>query len=166
MAVLRDFCCLAHGNFESMEENPECPMGCDTVERIFLQAPGLVSARTGNIDRTLESLAKSHKLTDIGPAAMRRKALAAEQSEAKFREFCEKRYGGYQWGATPQGGNLNVQTGKVTGSGPGAIGAVQAAGASEPMSIQDNKAMLEAMKKPVLVRRDHENLQVDVSKAA
>lgn len=166
MGILRDFQCYAHGVFESSEEAPLCPQGCDTVERVFLQPPAFNSTRTQNIDRTLESLAKSHGMSDIGPAAIRRKQMRAEQEQQRFAEFCQRRYGGIGWGDMPQGGNLNVQTKKIDGSGPGALGAVQSAGATGSVDLEASRPMLEAARKPVLVRRDHENLQVDVSKAA
>lgn len=166
MGIKREFRCLAHGNFESEDEEPLCEHGCDTVERIFLTPVGLGSARTANIDRTFASLAKSHNLTDIGPGAMRKKALKAEQEQARYRDFCERRYGGIGWGAVPEGGTLNVGTKKIEGAGAGAIGAVQSAGASGSVSMDDSKPMFEAFKKPVLVRHDHENLKVDISKAA
>lgn len=166
MAVVKEYVCLAHGAFESSDETPECPMGCDTVERAFFTPPGLGSGRTKNIDKTLESLAKSHKLTDIGPGAMRRKALAAEKSQEAFKEFCERKYGGLGWGNVPQGGTLNVKTQEVKGSGPGAPAAAASAGASGSVAVADQQAMVEAFKRPVIVRRDHENLQVSDAKDA
>lgn len=162
MAVLKEWLCLAHGPFESSVESPDCPMGCDTVERAFFTPPGLGSSRTKNIDSTLESLASSHGLTDIGPAAMRRKALAAEKSQEQYKEFCVRRFGGMGWGNVPKGGTLHASTGEVDGTGPGAISAVQAAGAQSPGSVQAVKESLgdAAKPRPVLYRQDPENLKV------
>lgn len=165
MSVLKEYRCLAHGNFESAEETPECPYGCDVVERIFLTPVAFRSARTTSIDNTLQGLATSHRLTDMGERAMRRKALQSEQSQQRFVEFCERRYGGHTWGAVPEGGTYNVQTAKVEGSGPGAMAAVQAAGATGGINMAETKPILETFRKPVLVRQDHENLQVNVAHA-
>lgn len=137
MGIKKEYLCLAHGGFESADDQPLCPMGCDTVERAFFTPPAFGSARTKNIDATLQGLAKSHNLTDIGPAAMRRKALAAEKSQEAFREFCQKKYGGLGWGATPQGGNLNVQTGQVKGDGAGAMGALAHAHAAPSLTASE-----------------------------
>jgi hypothetical protein len=63
MAVLKEYRCEKHGIFES--RFPVCPKGCVEVERIFTQAPGLVSKRTRNIDATLQGIAKDHKLSDL-----------------------------------------------------------------------------------------------------
>lgn len=105
MGVLRDWICVAHGNvFESSEDSPLCEFGCDTVEKVFLQPASIGSGRTQSIDKTLNSLAKSYKLTDLGPGAMRRRALASEKSQAAYREFCERRFGGLNWGSVPKGG--------------------------------------------------------------
>lgn len=157
MGVLKEYVCLAHGGFESDSESPECPEGCNTVERAFFTPPGLASARTKGIDNTLQSLAKSYNLTDIGPAAMRRKALAAEKSQDEYKDFCERRFGGMGWGNVPKGGNLNVETGKVTGSGPGAVGAVSQVGAQTDATVgglRDSHVGL----KPIISHRDPENL--------
>lgn len=165
MAVVKEYVCLAHGAFESSDENPECPSGCTTIERAFFTPPGLGSGRTKNIDATLESLAKSHNLTDLGPKAMRRKALAAEKAQQQFREFCERRYGGLGWGDVPEGGTFNAKTKEVKGTGPGAPAAVAQARATGSVAVADQQAMVEAFKKPVMVRRDPQNLSLADAKA-
>lgn len=144
-------------------------MGCDTVERAFFTPPGLGSSRTRNIDSTLKSLAKSHKLTDLGPGAMRRKALAAEKSQEAYKEFCTRRFGGFGWGNVPAGATLNVQTGVTEGSGPGAASAVANVGGVSAGSIQSVKESLPASiagPRPVMVRNDPQNLQLSDAKAA
>lgn len=160
MAIIKEMVCLAHGAFESSDENPLCPHGCDTVEREFRTPPGLGSGRTKNIDATLASLAKSHGLTDIGPGAMRRKALAAEKNQQQFREFCERRYGGLGWGNVPEGGTFDAKTKEVKGNGPGAPAAAAQAGAVGSIAVSAQQEMVEAYKRPVMVRQDPQKLSL------
>lgn len=65
MAVLKDYCCPKHGEFESRE--PKCPMkGCETdVYVLFKKAPGLKSDKTKATDKNLRGLAKDFDMTDI-----------------------------------------------------------------------------------------------------
>ena len=63
MAILKEFRCPTHGDFES--KFAVCPNGCLEVERVFLTAPSTVSQRSRNIDTTLKGIAKDHKLSDI-----------------------------------------------------------------------------------------------------
>lgn len=165
MAVVKEYVCLAHGGFESDQENPECPHGCDTVERAFFTPPALGSARTKNIDNTLQSLAKSHNLTDLGPAAMRRKALAAEKSQEEYRAFCEKRFGGLGWGAVPKGGTYDVQKHAVVGEGPGAMAAVASAGAVTDGTVSGVRDTFSGVK-AVITHKDPQNLTLADAKAA
>lgn len=166
MSVKKEYVCLAHGPFECDSDNPLCKFGCDTVERRFFTPPAFGSSRTKGIDGTLNSLAKSYGLTDMGEKAMRRKTLAVEQDQRAYREYCERRFGGIGWGSVPKGGNLNVQTGFVEGGGAGAMGAMASAGATQAFNISQNKDVLEAMKRPVMVKQDHENLSIANVKAA
>ena len=165
MAIVREFCCLAHGAFESSEETPDCPYGCDTVERAFYTPPSVGSKRTQNIDRTLNSLAKSHNMTDIGPAAMRRKALAAEKSQEEYRSFCENRFGGLGWGNVPKGGTYDVQKGAIVGEGPGAISAVSSAGAVSDGTVSGVRDTFNGVK-AIITHKDPQNLSLSDAKAA
>jgi hypothetical protein len=63
MAILKEFRCESHGDFES--KFAVCPHGCLEVERVILTAPATVSRRTKNIDSTLNGIAKDNKLSDI-----------------------------------------------------------------------------------------------------
>lgn len=160
MAVVKEFICMAHGAFESSEESPSCPRGCTTVRRAFLTAPGVASDRTKNIDRTLDSLAKSHGMTDIsnrGGRAAKRADPNAEKRQREFNDFIKSRYG-EGWGAVPKGGTLNVQTGQIEGGGPGVGGALAQYHASADNVLGEVKEAL--VPKPVLVRQDHEKLNV------
>lgn len=165
MGVKRDWICAAHGVFESSEESPFCPSGCDVVEKVFLQPPAFGSARTKNIDATLGSLSKSYGLTDLGPGAMRRKALAAEKSQEAYRNYCERRFGGMGWGNTPKGGAMNVKTHQIEGEGPGAPAAIASAGATTDQTaagLRDNFGGVKA----VISHKDPENLTLAHAKAA
>lgn len=65
MAILKEFRCAAHGEFESTEH--ACPQGCPArfVVQEFRTAPHFHNGRTANIDRTLDGLAESVGLTDM-----------------------------------------------------------------------------------------------------
>lgn len=65
MATLREYFCLAHGEFESFDG--ECPFGCSErfVQQQIRTAPGLKSIGTKNVDAGLDDLSKSYGLSDI-----------------------------------------------------------------------------------------------------
>jgi hypothetical protein len=70
MAVLKQWECRAHGNFEEFAsdgEVPKCPSGCGKrfVRRVFLQPPGLLGKVTKNTDKTLRGLAADFKMTNL-----------------------------------------------------------------------------------------------------
>lgn len=67
MAIVREFCCRAHGPFESKRQHPRCPRGCSAkfVVQEFRTAPPLLGARTKRIDAELSNLAKSYGLSDL-----------------------------------------------------------------------------------------------------
>jgi hypothetical protein len=60
--ILREYMCLAHGDFEAYEE--VCPQGCTTVERRFYTAPAIRQVSRG-IDNTLQTLANDYGMTDM-----------------------------------------------------------------------------------------------------
>jgi len=66
MAVLREYRCAAHGEFESFDG--ECPYGCSArfVSQEFRTPPGFKSGDTKNSDKTLDSLAADYNLTNMG----------------------------------------------------------------------------------------------------
>lgn len=161
VSVVRDWRCFAHGVFESKEDAPLCPVsGCDTVEKVFLTPVAFRSNRTANIDRTVAGLARNHGLSDIsnrgGRAAIRQDGAAANRDE-EFRDFVRQKYGD-GWGNVPKGGSMNVKTQQIQGSGPGAAGAIAAYGAKPENVLEQVKPAL--VPKPILIRRDHEGLQV------
>lgn len=65
MAVLKEFRCAAHGEFESTE--PVCPHGCPKrfVVQEFRSAPAVHDGTTAYTDQTLRGLADSVGLTDM-----------------------------------------------------------------------------------------------------
>lgn len=168
---------MAHGCFESSDEAPECPEGCDTVERVFLTPVGFASARTKAIDATLESVARSHGLTDMnnrgGRAAAGPNTIAQQMAQEKMRQQQEAiaaavkaKFGDAPWNTVPEGGTYNVKTGEVeAGQGPGAPGALPNVGWEPSNLAHDAKEAGLLTPKPVLVRKDHENLSIDMVKA-
>ena len=63
MAIIKEWTCLAHGDFDGPEA--VCPHGCETVTRSFRTAPGLKSDSTKGCDSRLEYLAEKYNLTDM-----------------------------------------------------------------------------------------------------
>jgi hypothetical protein len=65
MAVLNDYVCMAHGEFES--RTGKCPHGCSKqmVSLVFRQAPGLLTSFGKGVDKTLRGLANDHGLTNL-----------------------------------------------------------------------------------------------------
>ena len=62
--ILKDYKCELHGYFESGE--PRCPEGCTVdIYVVHLQAPGLKSDTTKNVDKTVQGLADDFKMTDV-----------------------------------------------------------------------------------------------------
>ncbi len=146
MGVMHDFRCFAHGDFESKEDSPVCPFaGCNTVTKVFLQPAAFRSNRTGRIDATVESLAKSHGLTDIsnrgGRAAVRERPGAAREREDMTR-LIRERYGD-GWGKVPKGG---------------APAALAQFGASSDNVLSEVKPAL--VPKPVMARKDPQDLKL------
>ena len=72
MAILKEYRCAKHGDFESRYS--VCPHGCLDVERIHTKAPAVVGRRTRNIDATLEQIARDGGYTDL---SNKRGSLAA-----------------------------------------------------------------------------------------
>jgi hypothetical protein len=65
MAILKEYVCAAHGEFEAFE--PVCPNGCAGrfVRREIRTAPAIRSVRTGNADAISRQLADDFGLTDL-----------------------------------------------------------------------------------------------------
>lgn len=73
---LYDWQCPIHGDFEG--SHAICPeMGClnEDIIKVYRKAPGIVTARTRRVDRTVRQLASEHGLSDLnnrhGQAAAR-----------------------------------------------------------------------------------------------
>lgn len=68
MAVLREYRCTAHDHeFESMEDRPSCPFGCNSkfVVQEFRTPFGIGTQRTATVDRLQKNLADDYGLTDM-----------------------------------------------------------------------------------------------------
>lgn len=65
MAVMKEWKCAAHGEFESVEG--VCIYGCPKrfVVQEIRTAPNVQDSRTANTDQTLRALADEHGLTDM-----------------------------------------------------------------------------------------------------
>lgn len=65
MAVLKEFRCAAHGEFEAFE--PQCPYGCSArfVTREIRTAPAIRHNGTRNVDNLTQQLANDFKLPDL-----------------------------------------------------------------------------------------------------
>lgn len=68
MAVLKEYVCAAHGEFDAFE--PVCPSGCAGrfVKREIRTAPGLKSIGTKNADAIQQQLATDFRLGDLSNA--------------------------------------------------------------------------------------------------
>ena len=65
MAILRDYHCSVHSYFEGWDA--KCPIkGCTgEIHNVILQAPGLISDKTKNTDKTVRGLAQDFGMNDI-----------------------------------------------------------------------------------------------------
>ncbi len=166
--IIKEYRCKAHGNFESSDENPVCPYGCDVVDRVFMTPPGFRSDATRRMDSNTEMLAKSYGLTDMNnrggrPVIGQDPNMARRQEE--FNHFIKQRYGD-GWGNVPKGGTYNVQERRVEGTGSGAMGALSQYHATPDNVVGNLKDSGAFTPKPVHMIRDHENLKVDLGTAA
>ena len=143
MAVLSDYSCLAHGVFESMTGH--CPNGCSDsfVNKVFLQAPGITSARTKNIDGTLRGLAADFGLTDLnnqgGTSAV---ARPDARKEAARNELMGKL------------GDTSQAWGQILPGNTGVTQAISAARAVPGNALEAVRPVLQAPKPAVVARYD------------
>lgn len=65
MAIIKEWACAAHGEFEGAEGI--CPWGCSSrfVRQEIRTAPAYHDGRTKRVDRELEALARDYGMTDI-----------------------------------------------------------------------------------------------------
>lgn len=65
MAILKEFVCAAHGDFDAFEA--KCPHGCSGrfVRREIRTAPAIRHGGTRNIDNLTQQLADDFRLTDL-----------------------------------------------------------------------------------------------------
>lgn len=161
---------MAHGVFASAKA--VCPHGCDTVERVFVTAPATRSARTANIDRTLNSLARSHGMTDIsnpGGVAAKRMSGGQQQRHEALQQVIRERFGETGWGNVPAGKTFNAKTQQVEASpyrgdsaGSGVPGAIASYGVHPDNVLAELTAngTKDLPRKAVIAKRDPENLKV------
>lgn len=65
MAVIKEYQCAAHGEFESTQML--CPHGCgtDMVERVFRTAPSIQGASFKRINQTFSEVARENRMSDL-----------------------------------------------------------------------------------------------------
>lgn len=109
MAVIREFFCPAHGDFEAFD--PVCPHGCTVKsERVFLTPPAYHNGKTRFTDRMVEGAMREHGLTNLKSArtgeAMKPSNPAADRA-AEFGRQVKQRYPS-MWGQMPKQGGVEA----------------------------------------------------------
>lgn len=76
MAIMKEWRCAAHGEFEA--PTPSCPQGCSArfVKREIRTAPGLHSDRTKRADWAINALAEDYGYRDIQNSPSRTGSVA------------------------------------------------------------------------------------------
>lgn len=166
MAILKEYSCPGHGDFESFEAR--CPRGCTiVVEREFRTAPAYHNGSTRRTDSLVRSQVESFGLSNIRSSREGETARIQSPQErqiADFQKAVKNRYPSL-WGSVPKGGVFKAGQGpEGATAGGGAMGALAAHGAPTTQAI--NKDALAAHKRQTQIIRDPQNMKVDVSKAA
>ena len=93
MAVLKEYECIVHGDFEGkFEGDAACPHGCTgsgMVQRVFRTAPAHQSAAFGNLNRNFEQLAREHGLTDMSNRSGEGMRKSTWQGERRLQQATE-----------------------------------------------------------------------------
>lgn len=90
MPVVKEFRCMAHGDFESPEAT--CPHGCSgpgMVDRAFRTPVAIQTAGYRSVNRTFESLAAQHGLTDMRNAPGESMRRADWHTHQRLETACE-----------------------------------------------------------------------------
>lgn len=163
MAVLKDYCCPKHGEFESREA--KCPMkGCETdVYVLFKKAPGLKSDKTKATDSNLRNLALDFDMTDIkstregehqsGYLKRKNKLSDKKFAEATAAMEAQKQQGQRPGDQVIWGGGRSINMKSVLS---GQFKSV----ADEPVGINPRAAGNLTGPRAGVIMNDHENLQV------
>ena len=91
MMILKEFACMAHGDFDGFEA--VCPKGCKgdgMVQRAFRTPPSIRSSSYGGINKTFDSLASEHGLSNMSNRdgqGMRRADYATHERLRKTSEM-------------------------------------------------------------------------------
>jgi hypothetical protein len=113
MAVLKEYRCAAHGEFEASK--PKCPHGCSTrfVSQEFRTAPAMKSQGTKRVDRELQNLATDYRMSDIrnGP-----------NGESVMETLRKKPQAAPMWGDVQHAAPGFSQRGDAATFSPGSIG--------------------------------------------
>lgn len=152
MAIVREYTCPGHGDFESTEAR--CPHGCTVVaEREFRTAPAYHNGKTQRTDRMVREQVESLGLSNIRSARTGETSRVQDPKASRMAEFQNAVRAKYPrvWGSIPNG--------KVED-------ALAAHKAPATNALAEAKDMMAAQKRPTEYIRDPQNLKVDVSKAA
>lgn len=164
MAVLKEYACPGHGDFEAFE--PRCPHGCTIVaEREFRTAPAYHNGSTRRTDSLVRSQVESFGLSNIRSSREGETARIQSPQERQMAEFQKAVKSRYpkMWGEVPKGGVFKAGLGPENESA-GAPAAL--AGYKAPATQAIDKEALAQNKRPTQMIRDPQNLKVDVTKAA
>ena len=138
MAVLNDYVCMAHGEFESM--TGKCPHGCSSgmVQIVFRKAPSMhTSGKTKFIDKKTADLARQ-----FGDAAMNDKYDQSRIDMTKTDDIQKKRMLGQTY-AVP----LDPKTGVA-----GYLGSTEAA--EIPVAERAKQSASEGLRQTAIVHDD------------
>lgn len=151
MAIVKEFSCPGHGDFESTEAR--CPHGCTVVaEREFRTAPAYHNGNAKRTDALVRSQVEAMGLSNIRSSREGETARILSPEARKMAEFqaaVKNRYPSL-WGAIPKDGGVP------------AVLAQHKAPATESL----DKQALAQHKRPTEFIQDKQGLKVDLTKAA
>lgn len=152
MAIVREYSCPGHGDFESTEAR--CPHGCTiVVAREFRTAPAYHNGKTQRTDRMVRDQLDAMGVSNIRSAREGEASRIQDPRASKMAEFQKAVRSKYprMWGEIPNG----------------KIGdALAAHHAPAENALEQAKDLMKAERRPTEYIRDPQNLKVDVSKAA
>lgn len=163
MAVLKDYCCPKHGEFESREA--QCPMkNCDAdVYVLFKKAPGLKSDKTKSTDKNLKSLALDFGMTDIKSTreGEHQSGYLKRNNKLSDKQFAEATAAmEAQQNKGPRPGDQAIWGGGGSISMKSVLSGQFKSVADEPVGINPKAAGNLTGPRAGVIMNDHENLQV------
>lgn len=133
MGIVKEYECGGHGPFETSDEPPRCPHGCNLVERAFRTAPAFHGGATRRTDALLDGIAKDYGLSNMRTGLQEGDTAKIQSPQARFaaqhQQAVRKRYP-KMWGNLPDA---------KQGGAPAALAAYNAPPAN---SVESLKLML------------------------